>query len=223
MNYNLIKDILTLIESFEKINKNQSYQNSIDGFCQWIIDDMGPSDSSNLDWANKKNGRSVESVISTMLVHMGKYAKSYSKSVIHDSAFSTQDEFIYLITLKTFGVMTKTELIRHNKQDKPTGIQIINRLIKCGWVVQKDSNKDKRSKILEITQDGIEVLDQKMDDIRKASKIVTADLTEKEKLDLARILLKMDRFHQKVFNKNLSNEQLLHEAYEDYTIARNLN
>src|SRR5690606_9889622 len=141
MNYNLIKDILTLIESFEKINKNQSYQNSIDGFCQWIIDDMGPSDSSNLDWANKKNGRSVESVISTMLVHMGKYAKSYSKSAIHDSAFSTQDEFIYLITLKTFGVMTKTEFIRHNNLEIPTCMHIIIHLFNIVWVYVKEPNK----------------------------------------------------------------------------------
>mgnify|MGYP000846947600 CR=1 FL=1 len=223
MNYNLIKDILSLIESFEKINKNKSYQDSVDGFCQWIIDDMAPLDSNTVEWDNKQNGRSVESVISTMLVHMGKYAKNYSKSAIHDSPFSTQDEFIYLITLNTFGAMTKTELIRHNKQDKPTGIQIINRLIKCGWVEQKDSNKDKRSKILEITQHGIHVLNDNMEDIRKASKIVTADLTEKEKLDLARILLKMDRFHQKIYNKNLNTEQLLQEAYEDFTIAQNLN
>lgn len=221
MNYNLIKDTLTLLESFEKINQSESYPNNIEGFCHWIIDSKAPLDSRELEWENKMKGRSIESVISTMLVHMGKYAKNYSKSAIHNSQFSTQDEFIYLITLDAYGAMGKTELIRRNKQDKPTGIQIINRLIKCGWVRQKDSLQDKRSKILEITPEGKNYLESKMDDIRKASKIVTADLTEREKAQLARILLKMDKFHQKIYNKNHSPETLLKEAYEDYTIAKN--
>lgn len=223
MNYNLIKDILTLLESFEKINQNDSYSNDLDGFCHWIITSKSPIDSKELEWENKIKGRSIESVISTMLVHMGKYAKNYSKSAIHNSLFSTQDEFIYLITLNSFGDMTKTELIRRNKQEKPAGIQIINRLIKCGWVTQKESQQDKRSKILHLTNEGRDYLAYKMDDIRKASKIVTADLTENEKVELARLLLKMDKFHQKVYNKNHSTENLLKEAYEDYTVARNPN
>jgi hypothetical protein len=60
----------------------------------------------------KENGRSPESVISTLLVHMNRYAKTYSKSAIAGSGFNTQEEFIYLINLKAFGSMTKMELIK---------------------------------------------------------------------------------------------------------------
>ena len=223
MGYDLFKEILTLLESFENDNQNESYSNDSNGFCQWIIDTKSDSIEPNLEWEGKHNGRSVESVISTLLVHMNKYAKNYSRSAIHQSQFSTQDEFIYLITLNSFGAMSKTELIRRNKMDKPTGMQIINRLIKCGWTEQIDSTKDKRSKILEITQTGKEYLAFKMDDIRKATKIVTADLTNKEKLELVRLLTKMDKFHQKIYNQNLSQDELLRLAYENYTITNKLN
>jgi len=223
MRYDLLREVLTLLESFETSNHNDSYPVSGDGFMQWIIDTKSDSISSNIEWEGKANGRSVESVISTLLVHMNKYAKNYSKSAIHESQFSTQDEFIYLITLNSFGAMSKTELIRRNKMDKPTGMQIINRLIKCGWTIQIDSTKDKRSKILEITEEGKTYLNHKMDDIRKATKIVTADLTEKEKLELARLLTKMDKFHQKIYNQNISQDDLLKLAYENYTIANKHN
>ena len=218
MNYDLIKNILTLIESFE--SSNQDYIANVDGFCKWIIDTKSESYSNTLEWEGKNNGRSIESVISTLLVHMNKYAKSYSKSAIYNSQFSTQEEFIYLITLNSFGAMSKTELIRKNKMDKPSGIQIINRLIKSGWIQQIDSTKDKRSKILELTDAGKDYLNQKMDDIRKASKVVTADLTENEKIELVRILSKMDKFHQKIYDRNLNPELLLDEAFENYTQAK---
>lgn len=216
MNYDLIKDILTLLESFESSNKDENYKVSIDGFCQWIIDNKSPIDSSEIHWEGKANGRSIESVISTLLVHMGKYAKSYSKSAIYNSDFSTQDEFIYLITLNTFGAMSKTELIKRNKQDKPSGIQIINRLINFGWINQVDSDTDKRSKILEISQAGKAYLEYKMEDIRRATKVVSANLTENEKLELVRLLSKMDKFHHKIYSKNLSADKLLDQAFQDY-------
>ncbi|MCA5005755.1 MarR family winged helix-turn-helix transcriptional regulator [Sphingobacterium bovistauri] len=223
MNYNLVKDILSLLESFENSNSSQQYSANVEGFSQWIIDTKSQTNTSDLDWEGKVKGRSIESVISTLLVHMSKYAKSYSKSAIHESEFSTQEEFIYLITLNSFGSMRKTELIKRNKMDKPAGIQIINRLIKSGWIEQVDSKKDKRSKILALTEVGKNYLTYKMDDIRKASKIVTADLSDKEKIDLVRILSKMDKFHQKIYDKNLSTEQLLKEAFDSYTIANNPN
>jgi hypothetical protein len=33
---------------------------------------------------------------------MNRYAKAYSKSAIHGSEFSTQEDFVYLINLKAF-------------------------------------------------------------------------------------------------------------------------
>jgi hypothetical protein len=60
----------------------------------------------------RKMERTPESAISTLLVHLNRYAKTYSKSAIMDSEFSTQEDFIYLINLKAFGEMTKMALIK---------------------------------------------------------------------------------------------------------------
>lgn len=224
-NYNLIKDNIELLENFEIENSiGDLYSNDINGFRKWISDNyknkMGLEITT---YEGMEKGRSLESAISTMIVHLNRYAKSYSKSAIHDSPFSTQEEFIYLINLKAFGAMTKMELIKKNIQEKPVGIKIINRLIKNNWVIQQDSKTDKRSKIIEITETGLKVLENQMDKIRQATLIVTGDLNHNEKLELLRLLKKLEDFHQNIFSQNIDSPDLLQYVNNVYLKGNNLN
>lgn len=214
MNYQLIKDVIDLTKEFENTNLSSGlYPADVNGFKQWILKSFAeqvvmPEPL----WEGKEHGRSPESVINTFIVHMNRYAKNYSKSAIYGSGFSTQEDFIYLINLKAFGEMTKMELIKKNIHDKPVGMQIINRLIAQGWVKQKDSATDKRSKVINITPKGLKALEQQMGKIRQATNIVTGDLTHNEKMELIRLLDKLNNFHKPLYTQNLETEKLLEEA-----------
>lgn len=223
MNYQLIKQVIDLIEKFETSVDSKSYTKNLTGFKRWIHDDEIETAHlyNELDWEGKENGRSPESEISTLIVHLNRYAKTYSKSAIYGSAFSTQEEFIYLINLKAFGAMSKTELIKKNIQEKPVGMQIINRLIGQGWIQQNDSIADKRSKIISITAKGMEALEEVMGKIRQASQIVTGNLSDAEKIQLIKILQKLDRFHQAIYAKNIESDQLIPMAYNDFLLKNN--
>lgn len=210
MNYNLLHDVMDLIQEFEISNEGR-YEHSVDGFKNWISSNNQLIDSEP-DWEGKENGRSAESVINTLIVHMNRYAKSYSKSAIFGSDFSTQEDFIYLINLKAFGEMSKMELIKKNVHEKPVGMQIISRLISQGWIEQSNSFIDKRSKVISITSKGLLALENQMSKIRKATEIVTGDLTHSEKMELIRLLNKLNDFHQPIYDKNIETEHLLNEA-----------
>jgi MarR family transcriptional regulator, lower aerobic nicotinate degradation pathway regulator len=218
MNYTLLKNLIQLLEQFESNQTISGYSADINGFKKWIYEDIKNSDSqiAEPDWEGKNQGRSAESVINTLLVHLNRYAKTYSKAAIHNSDFSTQEEFIYLINLKAFGELTKMELIKKNIQDKPTGMQIINRLLEHGWVKQKASQSDKRSKILSITTKGLKALDQQMDSIRKATRIVTGNLNQAEKTELIHLLQKLEKFHNPIFLSHIENDQLLDYVIKEY-------
>lgn len=222
MKYHLIKDIITLAEEFESL-KQSPYSNDVMGFKQWIYNEVKNEDRFNEEptWEGKEKGRSPESVINTLIVHMNRYAKTYSKSAMHDSPFSTQDEFIYLINLKAFGAMAKMELIKKNVQEKPAGMQIINRLIQQGWVKQQDSETDKRSKIIRITSKGLKALEHQMEKIRQATRIVTGDLTHPEKMELIRLLLKLDHFHHSIFTRHVDTSELLDVVLKEYLPSKN--
>lgn len=217
MNYNLAKDVIQLLEQFDSENTNSQYTSDIEGFKNWIQHHQNKKQPvrKNIKWEGKENGRTPESVISTLLVHMNRYAKTYSKSAIAGSEFSTQEEFIYLINLKSFGEMTKTELIKKNVQDKPVGILIINRLIKNNWVKQTDSKKDKRTKVISITQKGIDALENQMKNIRIATQIVSGNLTEDEKYELIELLNKLDHFHNPIFGRNIDSINLLETVFNE--------
>jgi len=210
MNYQLINDVINLVEQFENQKNRNKFPETIDGFKQWMVsNDLQTHQPLDITWIGKDNGRSADSTISTLLVHMNRFAKIYSKAAMKNSDFSTQDEFIYLINLQAFGEMTKMELIKKNRHDKPAGMQIINRLIKQGWVQQTNSEKDKRSKLISITSFGEGYLANHMGKIRQATQIVTGDLTPNEKNTLIYLLQKLENFHIPIYENHIEKENLL--------------
>ncbi len=216
MNYRLVKDVIDLVEQFDTQNEgSKSYETSVEGFKDWISSTT-KTISFELDWEGKENGRSAESVINTLIVHLNRYAKSYSKSAIFGSNFSTQEDFTYLINLKAFGEMSKMDLIKKNAHEKPAGMQIINRLINQGWIKQRKSKTDKRSKVISISETGLQALGNQMDKIRQATSIVTGNLSQNEKMELIRLLNKLNDFHQQIYDRNIDTENLLEEAFKDF-------
>ncbi|NTE02073.1 winged helix-turn-helix transcriptional regulator [Agrobacterium tumefaciens] len=197
MMYNLINELVTLVKTYEERVANPA--EDLHAFRNWLnihFEDEQSSSAVEPDWAGKDNGRSADSVINTSLVHLYRYAKIHAKAAITDSAFSTPDEFIYLISLVSGGSMSKTELIKQNIHDKPAGSLIIKRLLDKGLIEQQSSDLDKRSRMVQVTPKGSDHLKQSMDKIRLASAHVTEPLSPKEKNDLITLLLKLEDFHQ---------------------------
>lgn len=221
MDYKLIKDSIDLLQEFETEIRTSPglYPETIQGFKDWISNKDNVHREEHFEepyWEGKENGRTAESAISTLLVHLNRYAKTYSKSAISDSEFSTQEDFIYLINLKAFGEMTKMALIKRNIHDKPVGMLIIARLLRQGLVEQTDSELDKRSKLIRITGRGLQILENQMEKIRQATNIVAGNLNYYEKMELIRILNKLDRFHYPIFSRNINSDQLIDTVNDEY-------
>ncbi|PRY54455.1 DNA-binding MarR family transcriptional regulator [Arcticibacter pallidicorallinus] len=197
MYYDLVTELIGLVKLYEKESPNNGQDVYI--FGQWLNEHLQKNGARTLEepeWEGKSKGRSADSVINTSLVHLFRYAKLQAKSAIIDTEFSTPDDFIYLITLMSFGSMSKTALIKMNVHEKSAGIQIVNRLIKSGLVEQTGHSGDKRNKIIHITPKGTELLNQNMQNIRIATRNVTEPLTYQEKMDLIRLLSKLEDFHE---------------------------
>ena len=215
MNFDLIKKVVELVQQFMEQNEDKAiYSDDLQGFTEWFkASDKADSEAEDPAWVGKESGRSSDSIINTLLIRMGRYGKTYSRSIGH-SVFSSQDDFIYLINLKTMGAMTKMELIRHNVSEKSSGMLIINRLITNGWAEQTVCLEDKRRKHIQITEKGLAVLKEHMDEIRKASKVVVGNLTHSEQMLLIAILSKLDKFHDSFYRMNLEAGDLLDIAYK---------
>ncbi len=215
MGYKLIKDIIDLVEDYEAdTHLNKGAECSVEGFKRWIANSFQQEkNEEEPNWEGKSLGRSPESIIASNVVHMNRFGKTYFKSAFLGTDISSQDDVIYLIVLKFSKNLTKMDLIRKNVHDKPAGMQIINRLIKKGWVEQSVSDEDKRSKIIQITPSGLKLLEDLFDKVRVATDIVSGNLTPPEKMELIRLLNKLNDFHQRIYERNIESENLLDIAY----------
>ncbi|MBP3944227.1 winged helix-turn-helix transcriptional regulator [Sphingobacteriaceae bacterium WQ 2009] len=199
MNYKLIKEFVDLLQEYDQ--QTTDYQADMLVFSKWLHQKMLiESAMTEPEWDGKSNGRSADSVINTLLVHLSRYAKLHAKNAIQDSIFSTSDEFIYLISLKSYGAMNKTALIKMNVHEKSAGIQIINRLLIMELVEQIPDLQDKRNKIIHLTEKGRQELEGIMGKIRHASSLVTGNMTHSEKMELIRLLSKLELHHKSEFN-----------------------
>lgn len=205
MDNNFFKDLSELVEKFKIANVELRYTDDILGFKKWIAEEYGAEQFQTTvvepDWEGKAQGRTPESVISTLLVHMNRYAERYSDAAIMNSDFSTQDDFIYLINLKSFGHMTKSELITKNIHEESKGIQVIKRLEARGWIEHVEPLLGDLTDVVFISEKGDMALKAQMDQIRKATSMVAGDLTHDERIELIKILTKLELFHQSVFRK----------------------
>jgi len=197
MYYELVADLVSLVKIYE--GEGDKSSQDIKLFSKWLYEQHYVNNQPALsepEWVGKANGRSADSVINTSLVHLYRYAKLHAKAAIINTSFSTPDEFIYLISLVSFGSMAKTALIKLNVHEKSAGIQIVNRLITNGLVEQAAVDSDKRNRMINITSKGTQVLNDSMKKIKMATLNVTEPLSDKEKLELVRLLTKLENFHE---------------------------
>lgn len=196
-----MEDLEVLIAKYQR--ESGDTDADLASFSKWVSN-TNKKETADPTWRNKAKGRSPESVINTALAHLYRYAKLYAKAAIAGTAFSTPDDFIYLLNLVTNGNMTKSALIRLNVHEKSPGMQIVNRLINNGLVNQHAMENNKKSQMISITPFGERLVEETIYNIRTASKSVAEPLSHQEKLDLIRLLMKLEDFHDTKMQKNLS-------------------
>ncbi|MDD2285363.1 MAG: MarR family winged helix-turn-helix transcriptional regulator [Paludibacter sp.] len=141
----------------------------------------------------------VATDISILVSLLFRYAKIYIKKALKDSKINSADEFSFLITLLTYESLSKQELINLQVMEKTSGIEIINRLIKKGFICQFDDESDRRSKRIKITVDGRNELVVVLPQMDMVSKIIAGKLTNEEQRMLIYLLRKLDDFHNNIF------------------------
>lgn len=200
MSYLLLQKLIVQLEEFEVENKDTLKSADIQLFANWLHLKLVKKDlTTEPVWEGKKEGRTADSILNTLLLHLSRYAKYYSKMAIQESPFRTIDEVIFLLNLLHSGPMGKVQLVDRNVLDKTTGIQIINRLLQQDFVEEYTNEQDRRAKIIRITESGSTALNEVMTKVRKATRIVSGNISETEKFELITLLQKLDFHHKSTF------------------------
>jgi MarR family transcriptional regulator, lower aerobic nicotinate degradation pathway regulator len=203
--YDLLKQIVEQVEDYEKGKKTGDDLNLTD-FAQFLNQKTQPphAESTRLHAPIVFEGGEIvtsdNSELGTLVSLMYRYVKIYAKRAMENSPLNNVDDFSYLIILLAHGAMSKTELISHNAHEKTTGMEIIKRLKKLGFLAQTAAPTDGRSQFVSISATGQLVLFPLLMEMRKVSTIANGNLTKTELQTLVGLLHKLETFHKDVLN-----------------------
>ncbi len=151
----------------------------------------------------------TESTIAMLIIFMYKYAVFYSRKIFKHSIIYSIDDFGVLATLLPDKKLKKSDVIRECIAEKSSGNEVLKRLLCQKLIKETNHPTDKRSKLLEITPEGLSEINAILIQIQKMGSLVTGNLSKQEKIMLFGMLSNLHQFHKPLFEAN--NEKLLNE------------
>lgn len=217
MKYKLLKEVLIELEEYETNHEDIS----IEGFRKYLNRKVELEKATQRktelrdDTLQRMNNQSfgIENQITYLIAMMWKYAKHYAKDGFKNLPINGLDDFGFLAALSRSN-MNKTALINMNIVEIPSGMDIIKRLTKQGFITSTKDPKDKRAKLLSITPAGRGVVGMTIVKLQQIAKIVIGDLTEAEQVQLLQSLEKLNHFHAQIHQNHWKSE--LDEVIEVY-------
>lgn len=192
MEWSRLKTVLEQLEVFEQTNAT----GSVHEFANWLAAATQPAATA------QPNNPTVEGSIAQGVGKLYFYARHYFKKGFVNGPLNTIQEFTFMATLVQTGKMTKSQLIHENLVEVPSGIEVIKRLLKAGFIHEEENLKDKRSKLLSLTQSGMAAILVAFEQIAPIAQLVSGPLSLEEKMELNRLINKLDCFHKKMWDEN---------------------
>ena len=204
MELNLIIDILTELNHYQKTNPNTNA--GLDDFRLYLNQKAYENENPrNLTEKFDLDVYDLENEIAKQVIMLGRYSKQLIRKSLENHPDLVNEDFTYLFRMMDYESLTKMQLIEKNAHEKQTGIEIIKRLVKNGLLAESPDENDKRSTRIAVTTKGKKVFLESMQDITVVSKIMCGQLNTKEKEALLSSLKKLNTFHHTVYS-NFKNE-----------------
>lgn len=206
MNYTFLKSLLDEREAYEKEFPGQP-ASDMHHFGAWLERKYRPAvpmptdgDIPAIAEPEGMEGSESELLIGRDLMLLNRYLRQYAKKALHDTPLNGLDEYIYILVLYFSPNISKSELIYQNRHEKPTGMEIIRRLVQAGFIHQTADPTDGRSKLLSLTEEGTNLFLKIYGRFQVVTRVACGDLNAREIKMLAYLVERLERFHQQVFD-----------------------
>ncbi len=186
----ILKEIVHWLEEYQ--NQKHSDGGSMESFIIWLNSQLF---SENHAEYSQHGPDTLDMELSFLLVMQSRYYKAYAKKVLGESELSSPDGFSFLYHLNRVDSYRKMELIKMHRLEPPSGIEVLKRLLKKGFIEEFDDDDDKRAKRISITKKGKEELQRFMPKMKEVFHLMTAQLSLNEKLHAIGFLKQMNDFH----------------------------
>lgn len=199
-----MRSYIELISTWETFLKEHP-KGSLNEFAEWILhpSNASPSasDAPNLEAYFDKNtvefGYSeANSEAAYLIWRLSKFIRRYTKPLFSDLGINNQDEFAILAHVDYLKECSKKCAVEENLIDMSSGIDMISRLIKMGWLSERSNPNDKREKLIRLTPEGTNLLQKIYIDFSSVPDILV-NMDNAQRIILVSRLKDLDAIHTK--------------------------
>jgi DNA-binding MarR family transcriptional regulator len=214
MDFDLLTNIIEAYKTYQ-LSAGANKKSSVADFAVWVNEQSFlNAQPQNIELPENLGRYEIEVAISTLVICLNRYSRLLIKKGLINFPQLVSEDFTYLYTLMEVESMTKIQLIEKNVHEKPTGLEVIKRLLKHGLVNERNDANDKRSKRVFLTDKGRALFFATIDQMNKVALIVSGNLTIDEKTQLHTLLKKLENFHNPIYlsHKEISIDQLVQKT-----------
>ena len=214
MDFDLLTNIIEAYKTYQ-LSAGTNKKSSVSEFAVWVNEQTYQKEKAeNTPLTENIGNYALEVKISTLVICLNRYSRLLIKKGLIKFPQLVSEDFTYLYTLMDVESMTKIQLIEKNVHEKPTGLEVIKRLLKHGLVDERNDEIDKRSKRVFLTDKGKALFFATIEQMNKVALIVSGNLTHNEKTQLHTLLKKLEDFHNPIYlsHKEISIDQLVEKT-----------
>jgi len=180
---NTTVELVNLWAAFEKKYPN----GTIDDFCRYQL-----ISKREVAGCGKLVGGVVPNVTSGLMFkiigRLSRMHAMYAGLALHGTGVNQIEEFGVLLTIELYKTPRKTEVIYDNLMDLSSGTDMVNRLVKRGFITEHADKTDKRAKRLQLTPGGLKVIEKCKEKIIQQVQMMATGMDTEDQLLCIRLL-----------------------------------
>jgi DNA-binding MarR family transcriptional regulator len=145
----------------------------------------------------------------------------YSNLALEGTGVNQIEEFGMLLTVERHKTPRKTEVIYDNLMELSSGTDMVNRLVKRGFITEHSDKEDKRAKRLQLTPEGAKAIVKSKDKIIHLVAMMAIDMDDEDQKICIQLLKGMEiKFSERwLTDKNKPFEELYKEMMADKNVG----
>jgi DNA-binding MarR family transcriptional regulator len=186
----ILSDLVEYLKVFES-EKGQIPKN-VKEFTLWLNHNL--LDSDHVSESNHA-GSDLDMELTFLIIMQNKHYKLYCKEALTNSKINTPDEYSFLYHLSLVDSFRKMELIHIHLLEAPSGIEVIRRLLKKGFIEEFEDKEDKRAKRVKITNEGRAETEKLTPEMKNVYSKMAANMSSKQKIHMIAFLKELNNYH----------------------------
>lgn len=211
-----MSELVKLIGAWEEYaQKNMAV--SATEFCMYFL-----AKESNSQLFGGLTPPDLDTVFAKLIGRLAGMQTVYSKMALQDIPGFELEWFYFLNSIYHLKEVKKTQVIQYNFTEQTTGIDILNKLKKLGYITERTDPDDKRAKLVRLTSKGEKILFRIYQLLSKPTLLMYNGIDHKDKQVVINILKDTEHKHQELLSnvKNKSIDELLLETLGKQKIAQ---